>query len=154
MNKIQEQQFDDLLDKFLEGKTTGQEADDLMDLLDDVADEYMPEGMEARLESFVQDLDQPEQKVAPVIHHNFIHRYAIAACAALVLAVGLAFHVDAKNNAFTDTCSTPEEAETQMIRALTMLNSRSQQGIDDALEMMERPVQQRDLDLSKYINFE
>lgn len=154
------QQLDDLLERYLDKEASPTEETELMDLLDEIADEHMSEGMDERLEAFIQNLEEPE---APVIafeprvekgHHltQFIRKYAIAACAALVLVIGITLHQYERSNAFTDTCGTPAEAEAQMMRALTMLSTCSQKGIDNAMDRIEDPIGQSDF--SRFINFE
>lgn len=161
MNKDQKQQFDELLDLYLGNEATEQNEEELMKLLDEVADEHMPEGMEQRLESFIQDLDDDDE--IPVVQLQpkakpeyslvgYFRRYAIAACMVLVVSLGIALHQWGNGSEFTDTCSTPAEAEAQLMRALTMISSRSQQGLDEAFQQMAAPVNQQDL--SRYISFE
>lgn len=160
MNKKQEQQLDDLLERYLTQEASEGEEQDLMDLLDEVADEYMPEGMEERLESFIQDLDKTETPVVRIeprvkkgfAHTTFYWKYATAACVVLALGISIALQHWGGSETFADTCKTPEEAQTQMLRALTMISTRSQQGMDDAIDMMDRPMQQKDM--SKYFSFE
>ena len=162
MNKDQKQQFDELLDLYLGKEATEQNEEKLMKLLDEVADEHMPEGMEQRLESFIQDLDDDEEE-APVVQLqpkakqeysvvSYFRRYAIAACMVLVVGLGIALHQWGSGSEFTDTCSSPAEAEAQMMRALTMFNTRTQQGLDEARVQIENPVKQTDY--SRFISFE
>lgn len=160
MNKMKEQQFDELLDRYLNKEVSSEEEQELMGLLDDVADEFMPEGMEQRLESFIEDLDDdevPETVLKPKSGNglsmiSYFRHYAAAACVVLILGIGFAISQTGQQNSYTDTCSTPAEAEAQMLRALTMLNSHSQQGLDEARQRIENPVKQTDY--SRFISFE
>lgn len=160
MNKMKEQQFDELFDRYLNKEVSAEEEQELMGLLDDVADEFMPEGMEQRLESFIEDLDDDEapetilkpEKGKGLSMISYFRHYAAAACVALILGIGFTVSQIGQKNSFTDTCSSPVEAETQMLRALTMLNSHSQQGLDEARQRIENPVKQTDY--SRFISFE
>ena len=136
MNKINNQKFDELLDLYIEHDASAKDEEQLMKMLDEIADDYMPEGMEQRLESFIEDLDKEE---APVV-----------ALVGIGVAIG---NMPLGNNDFADTCNSPAEAEAQMMRALTMLSYHSQKGIDEARQLMETPVQQQP-DYSRFFSLE
>ena len=55
MNKINKQKFDELLDLYIDHDASDQDEEQLMKMLDEIADDYMSEGMEQRLESFIED---------------------------------------------------------------------------------------------------
>ena len=161
MNKINNQKFDELLDLYIDRDASAKDEEQLMKMLDEIADDYMPEGMEQRLESFIEDLDE---EVAPVVtlepkadkgytFTSYFRKYAVAACAVLVIGIGVAIgQLLVGSSDFTDTCSTPAEAEAQMMRALTMLSSRSQGGIDEARQLIESTIQQPDY--SRYFSLD
>ena len=162
MNKINNQKFDELLDLYIDHDASDQDEEQLMKMLDEIADDYMPEGMEQRLESFIEDLDKDE---APAVAlepktekgytlTSYFRKYAAAACAVMVIGIGVAIgNMPSGNNDFTDTCNSPAEAEAQMMRALTMLSYHSQKGIDEARQLMETPVQQQP-DYSRFFSLE
>ena len=162
MNKINNQKFDELLDLYIDHDASDQDEEQLMKMLDEIADDYIPEGMEQRLESFIEDLD--EEVVQPVALEpkadkgytltSYFRKYAVAACAVLVIGIGVAIgQLLVGSSDFTDTCNSPAEVEAQMMRALTMLSYHSQKGIDEARQLMETPVQQQP-DYSRFFSLE
>ena len=161
MNKINNQKFDELLDLYIDRDASAKDEEQLMKMLDEIADDYMPEGMEQRLESFIEDLDED---VAPAVAlepkadkgytlTSYFRKYAAAACAVLVVGIGVAIgYMNVGSSDFTDTCSTPAEAEAQMMRALTMLSSNSQRCMDEARQRIEDTMQQPDY--SRYFSID
>ena len=162
MNKINNQKFDELLDLYIDRDASAKDEEQLMKMLDEIADDYMPEGMEQRLESFIEDLDKDEAPAVALEPQtekghtltSYFRKYAVAACAVLVIGIGVAIgSMTSGNNDFYDTCNSPAEAEAQMMRALTMLSYHSQKGIDEARQLMETPVQQQP-DYSRFFSLE
>lgn len=78
----------------------------------------------------------------------------VAACIAIILALGVGYNMHGSNNAFADTCKTPEEAQQQLERALSLLNTHTNKAIDMADETLQQATAPRQRDLSKYISFE
>lgn len=140
------------------------------------AEALVPEGMDRRLAETLQKLASEQLQIGTTVEHvsepmlrigekpprsGFRLSYLVAACVAcaVVLAIGLK-HVpsDPKNVAqvavgFTDTCSSPQEAEFQMNRALAMLNSKSQSGLGQANEHLEN-LSAAKVEISKYVTFD
>lgn len=129
------------------------------------AESQMPEGMEERLLATIQKLEEEEQTVisteAPVIRmttqrHSQPPRAGqrlwirVAACVAILLAIGIGYNMQGTNNAFADTCKTPEEAQMQLERALTLL-SKNAQAIDRADETLQQAKQPQGSSLSRFI---
>ena len=161
MNRDKE--LDKLLDLYTNQEAAPNEEQELMAMLDEIAEEHMPEGLETRLEALIESFDAEENSSlheTPVVQlrpkHNHlllnIRKYSIAACAIILLAVGLIFNQLGNKTSFSDTCSTPAEAQEQMMLALTMLSSHSHQSMNSALELLEQPVTSNNL--NKYIDFE
>ena len=161
MKKDNYQRFDEMLDGYIHHNVDSQEEEQLMKMLDVIADKCMPDGMEQRLEKLIDGLadeDAPVAVVAPKTSDGFaltsyFRKYAAAACAVLVIGIGVAVgHMAGGADPFSDTCSTPVEAEAQMMRALTMLSTHSQKGMNEARRHIEAPRQQTDY--SRYFSFE
>ncbi len=129
------------------------------------AESQMPEGMEERLLATIQKLEEEEQTEisteAPVIRmtpqrHSQPPRAGqrlwirVAACVAILLAIGIGYNMQGTNNAFADTCKTPEEAQMQLERALTLL-SKNAQAIDRADETLQQAKQPQGSSLSRFI---
>ncbi len=119
------------------------------------AEKQMPAGMELRLQDTIDRLasEEPSARKSPRLNLHLWGR--IAACVAIVLALGTAYNMMQRSDSpFIDTCRTPEEAQLQMERALTLINYHSSKGLQMA-ENNCRPLQEkRNGHLSKYISFE
>jgi len=129
------------------------------------AESQMPEGMEERLLATIQKLEAEEKekelattpiiKMEPQRHtqppqskQRFWIR--VAACLTIILALGLGYNQHSSNNAFADTCKTPEEAQMQLERALTLL-SKNKAAIQTADETIQQATQPKESILSKFI---
>lgn len=136
---------------------------------DQEAEMHTPLGFEKRLQATIDKLAEAEETEAksdedPVIGHSatekqpprigyYLRRAAACAIVAVVLGIG---YFNLEQPAYTDTCKTPEEAEMQMNRALALLNSKSQQGVDEAFESLGngRSATQQSANLNKFISFQ
>lgn len=143
--------------------------DELLAELRDIANEQLmsevevPEGLEQRLEKFVQNLEEletPEISFEPKKQKgfattSFFRRYAIAACASLIFVLGISLHFlfqPEQEFVFKDTCKTPEEAEMQLARALTILGTHTANSLECVQEQIDRVSAQPDY--SRFITFE
>lgn len=136
------------------------------------AEQLVPEGMDSRLEATLLRLEQQEQPtLRPETNVNsaqlrigekpprigFRWTRLAAACVALVVVVtaGIRFYTTGTESQplFTDTCSTPQEAEIQLNRALAMLNSKSQSGLEQVSDHLET-FTASNRDISRFIQFD
>ena len=112
------------------------------------AEKQMPAGMELRLQETIDRLasEEPSTRKSPRLNLHLWGRIA---------ALGTAYNMMQRSDSpFIDTCRTPEEAQLQMERALTLINYHSSKGLQMA-ENNCRPLQEkRNGHLSKYISFE
>jgi len=151
INKIQQ-----LLDRYYNGESTKQEEAELEALLQEAkelpaemqadaelfremcgistlanqqAEEeammHLPMGMEERLQATINKLAAP-RKSNPWMH-------LAAACASFIVVIGAAIgYMNIPQDPFIDTCSTPEQAEMQLNRALHLVTTFSQSGLEEA----------------------
>jgi len=129
------------------------------------AESQMPEGMEERLLATIEKLEADEkekvqaeapiikmatrtEKQPPQIGQKLWKR--VAACVAIILAIGIGYNLQGTNNAFADTCKTPEEAQIQLERALSLL-SKNKAAIQTADETLQQATQPQESALSKFI---
>ena len=133
------------------------------------AESHIPSGMEERLRQTIARLE--EQECAPVDMDSvplngtptlpsqppkptLLRRwYQVAACTLLLLSIGIGIGIsEMDNNAFTDTCATPEEAQVQLERALVTLHMNGKRAVKQARKTMRQTgeVQQQH---AKYIKF-
>lgn len=132
------------------------------------AESQMPEGMEDRLLATINRLEAETQQevkmVTPVIQMAPEKQTQppqigmklwkrVAACVAVILAIGIGYNLQGSNNAFADTCKTPEEAQMQLERALTLL-SKNGKAIDKADETLQQATQPHEDILSKFITIQ
>lgn len=132
------------------------------------AESKMPEGMEERLLATINRLEAETQQevkmVTPVIQMAPEKQTQppqigmklwkrVAACVAVILAIGIGYNLQGSNNAFADTCKTPEEAQMQLERALTLL-SKNGKAIDKADETLQQATQPHEDILSKFITIQ
>lgn len=132
------------------------------------AESQMPEGMEERLLATINRLEAETQQevkmVTPVIQMTPEKQSQppqigmklwkrVAACVAVILAIGIGYNLQGSNNAFADTCKTPEEAQMQLERALTLL-SKNGKAIDKADETLQQATQPHEDLLSKFITIQ
>lgn len=132
------------------------------------AESQMPEGMEERLLATINRLEAETQQevkmVTPVIQMTPEKQTQppqigmklwkrVAACVAVILAIGIGYNLQGSNNAFADTCKTPEEAQMQLERALTLL-SKNGKAIDKADETLQQATQPHEDILSKFITIQ
>lgn len=132
------------------------------------AESQMPEGMEERLLATINRLEAETQQevkmVTPVIQMAPEKQTQppqigmklwkrVAACVVVILAIGIGYNLQGSNNAFADTCKTPEEAQMQLERALTLL-SKNGKAIDKADETLQQATQPHEDILSKFITIQ
>lgn len=132
------------------------------------AESQMPEGMEERLLATINRLEAETQQevkmVTPVIQMTPEKQSQppqigmklwkrVAACFVVILAIGIGYNLQGSNNAFADTCKTPEEAQMQLERALTLL-SKNGKAIDKADETLQQATQPHEDILSKFITIQ
>lgn len=132
------------------------------------AESKMPEGMEERLLATINRLEaETQQEVlieTPIIEMEPEHVVQpprigqrlwirVAACVAIILAIGVGYNMHGTNNAFADTCKTPEEAQMQLERALQLL-SKNGKAIDKADETLQQATQPHEDVLSKFITIQ
>lgn len=132
------------------------------------AESQMPEGMEERLMATIHELEKEEQEkvhiVAPVIEITpqeqtqppqigirFWRR--VAACIVIIFTIGVAYNMHGSNNAFADTCKSPEEAQQQLERALSLINNHGRKTIEKADETLLEATAPREKNLSRFISF-
>lgn len=132
----------------------------------------VPEGMDSRLEATLLRLEQQEQQsFRPEINADsaqlrigekppcigFRWTRLAAACVALAVVVTAGIRIYSSGTEsqplFTDTCSTPQEAEIQLNRALAMLNSKSQSGLEQVSDHLET-FTASNRDISRFIQFD
>lgn len=104
---------------------------------------HLPEGFEDRLKASLRSLEEAEHtlsvetpsepRILPWARRIVLSR-AFAACLSLVIVLGIAvgFLADPAVDPFLDTCTTPEQAEFQLNRALTLVNTMSKAGLNEA----------------------
>ena len=126
----------------------------------------MPMGMEQRLRDTIVHLEQEEKRKQPARPQPSLPSaqetrqlkpptlwWRIAACLIVVIGSGLYYqHLQA--SPFVDTCKTPEEAQIQMERALSIINHHSGQGAILLQEGLEKTNTPDEADLSRFISFE
>jgi len=128
---------------------------------------HIPMGMEMRLQATIDALalkeDEvgltvqpelcitPEQAKIPPRHNSLWMR--ATACAAILLSLGVGLNLYASNNAFVDTCKTPEEAQMQLERALAILSENGDKAIHKANESFNDAALTQQV-LSKYITIQ
>lgn len=136
------------------------------------AENLVPEGMDSRLEATLLRLEQQEQQsLRPEINADsaqlrigekpprigFRWTRLAAACVALAVVVTAGIRIYSSGTEsqplFTDTCSTPQEAEIQLNRALAMLNSKSQSGLEQVSDHLET-FTASNRDISRFIQFD
>ncbi len=132
------------------------------------AESKVPEGMEERLLATIEKLEsEAEQETktdAPVIKMSLQKEVQppqigmrlwkrVAACVVVLLTIGVVYNLQGSNNAFADTCKTPEEAQIQLERALTLL-SKNGKAIDKADETIQQAKQPRENALSRFITIQ
>lgn len=130
------------------------------------AESHMPSGMEERLRQTIARLEAqdrpsvtqesaprngtpalPSQPPKPTLLRRW---YQVAACTLLLLSIGIGVGIsEMDDNAFTDTCATPEEAQMQLERALVTLHMNGKRAVKQARKTIRQTgeVQQ------KYIKF-
>lgn len=132
--------------------------------------EHAPSDLEMRLQATLDMLEEQEEPACSAAPDDTIqmtaHKQAeppqigrrlwmrVAASIVIILTIGIGMNMQGSNNAFADTCKTPEEAQAHLERALALMNSHSQKAIDKADETLQQVTVQRKRDLSKYISFE
>lgn len=125
---------------------------------------HLPEGFEERLQSTLDKLaiadqqtqtipnTQPMIGVQPKRSLTWLHK--AAACASVVVVLGAAIgYMAMPDDPFTDTCATTEQAEYQLNRALTLVNTFSQAGLSEARIGTQEQVSEA-LPASKFISFD
>lgn len=137
--------------------------------LDHEAEIHLPLGFEQRLQATLNQLSQTAEGEAKntesytigsseVVEQppriGFYLRRA-AACVAVVVLLGIGY-MNYEQPVYTDTCKSPEEAAMQMNRALALLSSKSQQGVEQAFQSLDNNHQAAvptTSNLNKFISF-
>lgn len=144
-------------------KKTEEEAPELSELLKEAkmefdeawlqeAEKQMPEGMELRLQETIGRLAAEEAKPKQIGNRIW---FRAAACVLAILVLGIGYRLsNPAESVFTDTCQTPEEAQQQLERALTMIQSYSSKGLQMAEDNCQPLQGKTSAGLSKYISFE
>lgn len=114
---------------------------------------HLPEGFDERLQSTIDRL------AAPAIQprrNNVLWSRAVAACASFIIVLGasIAFLAMPDNDPFTDTCTTAQQAEMQLNRALALVNNYSQAGLHEARIGTEIETKVTQLPANKFISFD
>lgn len=176
INKIQQ-----LLDRYYNGESTPEEEAELLALLDGngslpahmqadaslflqmngistqaalqseaEAMSRLPEGFDERLQATIDRLSQAS--IQPRRRFTWMQR--AAACASIVVILGAAIGFMAiPDDPFVDTCATPEQAEYQLNRALTLVSTFSRAGLEEArIGTQEQPREA--LPASRFISFD
>lgn len=126
----------------------------------------MPLGMEQRLRDTIVHLEQeeeqklstPPQPSLPLAKEARRLKpptlwWRIAACLIVIIGSGLYYqHLQA--SPFVDTCKTPEEAQRQMERALSIISHHSEQGAVLLQEGLEKANTPDEANLSRFLSFE
>lgn len=112
------------------------------DQLDQTAERQLPAGFEQRLQAHIDHLadNTPRAPLAenpsrPAESRPALRRQLTAASIAAVIVLAVAiFSRQSPSDApvFADTCSSPQEAEIQMTRALSLLQAHSSDGLEQA----------------------
>lgn len=126
----------------------------------------MPMGMEQRLRDTIVHLEQeegqkqstppqpslPSAKEAKRLKPPTLW-WRMAACLIVIIGSGLYYqHLQA--SPFVDTCQTPEEAQRQMERALSIISHHSEQGAALLQEGLDKTNTPDEADLSRFLSFE
>lgn len=126
----------------------------------------MPMGMEQRLRDTIVHLEQEEKRKLPARPQPSLPSaketrqlkpptlwWRIAACLIVVIGSGLYYqHLQA--SPFVDTCKTPEEAQIQMERALSIISHHAEQGAALLQEGLDKTNSPEETDLSRFLSFE
>lgn len=118
---------------------------------------HLPEGFEERLQQTIDRLAAPGIQIQPRQKRNLLWVRTAAACASFVVVIGAAIGYLASSeqfvDPFTDTCSTTAQAEFQLNRALSLVNTFSQAGLSEArIETQEQSSVS--IPGSKFISFD
>ena len=133
------------------------------------AESHIPSGMEERLRQTIARLEEQDScpttvQQAPRLNTPAVPTqpprltlrrrwYQVAACTLLLLSIGIGIGIsEMDDNAFTDTCATPEEAQLQLERALVTLHMNGRRAVKQARKTIRETseIQQQS---SKYIKF-
>lgn len=95
----------------------------------------VPAGLENKLNSLIDGWETSERRMLKVKKHTRILRLqwvgSIAASLLLLFAVGLYLYKSDTPSVPKDTCSTPEEAYVQAQKALVLMSSRLNKGLEE-----------------------
>ena len=132
--------IEDLLTRYYEGVTSEAEEKELKLFLQLAAcpEPEIPVGLEERLNDMIDAWDMSEKRALKVKKRTRIIRLqwlgSIAASLLLLFSVGMYLY---KPSAPKDTCATPEEAYMQAQKALVMLSSRLNKGMEEVETVQE-----------------
>ncbi len=147
-------------------KKTEEESPELNELLKEAKIEFdeawlkkieteIPTDMDQRLQATIDHLaaEEPSTQTEPRIgHHAWLH---IAACTLVLLALGIGLKLENSTPAaFTDTCKTPEEAQLQLERALSIINQQSNKSLELVEKNCQKAQEASTSNLSRFITFE
>lgn len=95
----------------------------------------VPAGLENKLDSLIDGWETSERRILKVKKHTHILRLqwigSIAASLLLLFAAGLYLYTSDAPSVPKDTCSTPEEAYVQAQRALALMSSSLNKGLEE-----------------------
>ena len=127
--------IEDLLTRYYEGVTSEAEEKELKRFF---MEPEIPVGLEERLNDMIDAWDMSEKRALKVKKRTRIIRLqwlgSIAASLLLLFSVGMYLY---KPSAPKDTCATPEEAYMQAQKALVMLSSRLNKGMEEVETVQE-----------------
>lgn len=142
-----------LIDAFYEGETSVEEEKIIFDYFlnesieEDMKEEQafflslsqsvkpirVPESLESKLSSLIDDLNDKEKKKKSKIHNIWIGIASTAACVIIILSIGLQLNQN-KNEQMAieakDTFNDPNEAYKEVEKALLLVSNNMNKGID------------------------
>ena len=134
------------------------------------AESHIPAGFDLRLQATLDRLAQqdtptisaeqpaiePAQEAPTQPPRLTTHRiwWRIAACTVLLLGIGMGWQLSTQEEVFVDTCSTPEEAEMHLERALVMLNMNGKRAVKQAKKSLRETNEIQNRAQNKFITFE
>ena len=143
-----------------------QEDKQLFLMLSQISEQEMPQDIAEEITAFVNNLGQSD--IQPLTHVSEQHKgmifrlktppkmfYRAAATVAILLAIGggVFFHQQTyTTDPFRDTCSTPEEAAAQILRANSMITKAAEQCMAPTSKALQQADAAKQV-INQYINF-
>lgn len=130
-----------LAEKEIFAQLAGCEASSRNDETEAPPSPTIPKGLESRINSLIDEWDTHERQVQKVKKHTHTLRLqwigSIAASLLILFSVGMYLYKPYTPPTPQDTCATPEEAYAQAQRALIMLSSNLNKGIEKVETVQE-----------------